>query len=410
VTSGSIAGMERRLFPRAPRRLPADPAAAQLLRRFGEVSPFTIGVEEELLVVDAETLDPVPAAEQVLASLGFEFAFKPEFRAAQIELATPVCRTAAEVKQALADLREELRAASDPSLAFMAAGTHPRALPGQVSDRLRYRRIASEHPWASHWLLTCGLHVHVAVPGAERALAVYNALRSYLPLIAAIGANSPFYLGEESGMESVRSQLNATFPRSGVPPSFESLESYAAFVRWGAVAPVIADPSQHWWDLRLSPEYGTIEVRSADAQTQVEETGAIAALVQSLVAWLVRRYDDGEPLPVCPGERIRENAWRAARDGAQGFLVDLESGEKTLTAEVVRALVRRLMPFAAELECEGELVDVYGLLGETGAERQRRIATCAGIQGLLQWLSEAFEEREVDRRRLGSLIGRSPRQ
>ncbi|MGZ4386517.1 MAG: carboxylate-amine ligase [Gaiellaceae bacterium] len=387
---------ERLLFPRAAVRIVSVPGAEELLHCFREVSPLTIGIEEEILVVDAETLNPSPSAERLLAALAFEQGFAPEFRAAQIELATPVCTSVAQAASCLRDLRRELAACAPPDVAFLAAGAHPRAEPGPVSDRLRYRRIASECPWAGRWMLTCGLHVHVAVPGAKRALAVHDALRSFLPQIMAISVNSPYWRGEESGMASVRSRLNATLPRFGVPPAFGSLEAYAAFGEWGSASGTIPDASRHWWDLRLSPRYGTIEVRIADVQTRVEDAAAIAALVQSLIARLVRRYDDGDPLQVAATERIQENAWLAARDGMAGFLVDLENGERQPATGILGRLVGELMPFACELGCQRELADVFGLVAETGADLQRRLFARSGLEGLLRWLSEASIHRACD--------------
>jgi carboxylate-amine ligase len=388
VLNGSTARPEHRLFPRAPRRKAREPELEALFSRFDGVSPFTLGVEEELLVVDAQDFDLLPAGDRVLAALAGRRCFGPEFRACQVELSTPVCDSVPEVAAALSGLRAELDAVREPGMTFIAAGTHPCALPGPVSDGLRYRRIASQCRWATQWMLTCGMHVHVAVPGPERALAVYNTLRSYLPLISALGVNSPFHLGRESGVSSVRTQLNATLPRAGVPPAFASLADYASFVAWGSAGSVIPDLGQLWWDLRLSCRFGTIEVRVADVQTRTEDAAALAALVQSLVAWLVRRYDEGECMRVEPGERIQENAWLASRDGTSRFLVDLESGARRPTGELIGALVSDLMPVAAELGCAEQLADVLGLAAETGAAEQRRVHACSGMGGLLSWLAE----------------------
>jgi carboxylate-amine ligase len=405
---------ERSAVPAAISQL--DPTTTGLFDRFGGLSPLTIGIEEELLLVDAETLEPCPVAEPLLADLGFGPRFTPEFRACQIELNTPVCSSVREAAAAVAELRGELLAHAGRGVALLAVGAHPFAAPGPVSDRLRYRRIASECAWAARWMLTCGLHVHVAVPGAERALAVCNALRAYLPEIAAVGANSPFWAGEPSGFASVRSRLNATLPRSGIPPAFADLDAYAAFVEWGSASRSIRDPSEHWWDLRLSPEHGTVEVRIPDVQTRPEETAAVAALVHSLVAWLVHRYDAGERLPVPAGERIRENAWLAARDGTSGFLADLETGERQPTSRAIGQLVRELMPIALELGCAGELADLLGLMAESGADRQRRIEAQLGVEELTRWLvdatvpgpSGAADEFEVALLRSSSLVGRRP--
>ncbi len=180
-------------------------------------------------------------------------------------------------------------------------------------------------------VLTCGLHVHVAVGGAERALAVYNALRSYLPEIIALAANAPIFRGEDSGLATVRPKLNQVWPRAGVPPAFASWRDVAAFTRWAREGGAMPDESHQWWDLRLRPRYGTIEIRAADVQTRLEDSATVAALVQSLVYDLASRYDAGEPLPVDPGERIIENAWLATRDGVNGWLIDLATGARVET-------------------------------------------------------------------------------
>ena len=142
-------------------------------------------------------------------------------------------------------------------------------------------------------MLTCGLHIHVAVAGGDRALAVHNALRSYLPELAALSANSPYRGGRHTGIASTRLQLNRSLVRHGVPPVFESWDAYAAFVEWGFTGGSIPDPSYHWWDLRLHPGFGTIEIRVCDTQTEIADTVALVALAQALVAWLEARYDAG---------------------------------------------------------------------------------------------------------------------
>jgi carboxylate-amine ligase len=379
----------RRLFPRVPRRHAVEAEdVARLRRQFSHVVPFTLGLEEELFVVDPETLRPVPAAAGVLAAMDGDSRYAAELRASQIELITPVCSTPQDAASSLAQLRQKLERRFSRTLSFMAVGAHPlESDPGQVTQRPRYVRILRDYPWAARMTLTCGLHVHVAVPGAERALAVYNALRGYLPLIGALSVNSPFHAGEDSGMASVRSALNAALLRTGIPPAFASWDSYAAFLRWGASSGVTPDASFHWWDMRLSPRLGTIEVRVADAQTRIQDSAAIAALVQALAATLAGRYDDGERLPAHPTEYIQENGWLAARDGTGGVLVDLETGRRRPTAVLLAALIRELAPVAALIGSEAQLDDALRLVLETGADRQRCMRDATGMDGLLYWLA-----------------------
>ena len=190
---------------------------------FDRIASFTIGAEEEYFLVDPESYELTPAAEFALARGDGDGRIAAELRAAQIEAITPVCITVPELKRELTSIRSLLAAGLADSAFLVAAGTHPLALaPGAVTPRPRYRRLVAENPWAGNQVLTCGLHVHVAVGGAERALAVYNALRSYLPEIIALAANAPIFRGEDSGLATVRPKLNQVWPRAGVPPAFAS--------------------------------------------------------------------------------------------------------------------------------------------------------------------------------------------
>jgi carboxylate-amine ligase len=390
VSRNIVGAAPRRPLPRAPLRLvreESDPAES-LRRRLDELSPFAIGLEEELLVVDAETFAPVPAAASILAALGEE-RLATERRTSRLALASPLSPTAREAAASLASRRQDLRGRVDRGLSLIAAGAHPLARdPGAPAGLPRHRPIARDHPVAARMTLTCGLHVHVAVPGPERALAVANALRSYLPLIGAIGVNSPFHAGEDSGMASVRGGLNAALPRTAIPPAFASWNSYAAFLRRGSRRGLASDlTSIARWDARLSPHLGTIEVRIADVQTRAEDSAAIAALVQALAARLAARHDAGEQLPVHPSRYIQENAWLAARDGTGGLLVDLDTGTRRFTADMLAGLIRELGPTAKQLRCRAELDGALRLVLETGADRQRSMADAAGIDGLLYWLA-----------------------
>jgi carboxylate-amine ligase len=366
-------------------------ALEQRLRAlFDRVAPFTVGAEEELLLLDAETLLPAPAAEYALALGAGDRRLAGELRSAQVEAVSPVCVSVADVARELASIRRLVARGLGPDVLVVGTGTHPLTRdPGPISSAQRYRRIAEENPWAARHVLTCGLHVHVAVSGADRALAVYNALRSYLPELLALGANAPFYAGQDSGLASVRGKLNQGWQRAGVPPAFASWSDLAEFAVWARDGGALPDQGQQWWDLRLSAAHGTIELRVADTQTRVDDAATLIAMVQSLVCDLAGRHEAGEELPVHRDERIVENMWLAMRNGIGGHLIDLDSGERVWTADRLQDLASELMPTATSLGCDRELLGIGRLvLDGGGAARQRGIVRRRGLDALLPALAE----------------------
>src|SRR3954447_5549671 len=286
---------------------------------FEHAHSFTIGVEEELLLVDPETLELVPAVDAALALLPGDDRFTRELRPSQLETISGVCATAAEACRELATARRDLIDATDGRWRLLACGTHPFSVSwGSITRGDRYRQIADEYTWAAQRSLACGLHVHVAVRGADRALAVYNALRSYLPELAALSANSAFFEGRDTGMSSIRPKLNEAFPRSGIPPAFRSWDDLVRFVEWGRSGGLFPDATHFWWEMRPHATHGTIEIRVADTQTFVGDASALIALIQALVARLRERHDAGERLPVHETFWITENAWRGAPPRGRG--------------------------------------------------------------------------------------------
>ena len=358
------------------------PAAASVLH---EADALTLGAEEELILVDPVTLEPVEEIEAVLDRAGAHV--QPELRAAQVELVTPVCATVTELGRELRSARARLVAGLGGSIRLLAAGTHPTgAGPYAITDRPRYRGIAREYGWALRRGLPSGLHVHVGLGDPDEALAVYNAARSYLPELAALTANSPFFEGSDSTLASSRLKLVEDLPRAAVPPAFATWEELASFVAWGSAGGLFPDLTYLWWDLRPRPDLGTIEFRVADAQTRHEDATAIAALVQCLVAALRLRRRAGERLAVLPEHVIAENRWRAVRDGLDAELVDGRTGAPEPVRDRLARLVLELEPYADELGCDAELAGVWPLVGRNGAIRQREVAAASGPRGLLEHL------------------------
>jgi carboxylate-amine ligase len=352
----------------------------------------TVGLEEELMLLDPETLDLTPRATEVLAATGGDSRFKLELPAAQLEIVTAPAATVAEAASELAAARRALSAAASGLARPAGSGVHPTASGvGVLNTGDRYDGIGAEYGPIARRQLVFGLHVHVAVAGAGRALAVYNALRSHLPEIAALAANAPFYEGRDTGLCSVRPKLSELLPRQGVPPPLESWEAFAAELAWGAAAARVPEPRQWWWELRPHPTFGTIEVRVPDTQSTVADSAAVAAVVHALAFHLTERHDAGDLPAVAPSWRIEENRWSACRHGLDGALADLHTGRRVPTRERLAALLGVLAPTGRRLGCEAELAHAGELLEDgNGAARQRAVAAERGLPGLLGWLADAF--------------------
>jgi glutamate---cysteine ligase / carboxylate-amine ligase len=262
-----------------------------------------VGLEEELMLLDAETLDLAPRAGEAIAAVDGDPRFKLELPAAQLEIVTAPHAAVGGAAQELARARRALEDAVAGRLRVAGAGAHPFASGlGPLNRGSRYDAIAAEYATLARRHVAFGLHVHVAVAGADHALAVYNALRSHLPEIAALAANAPFYEGGDSGLASVRSRIAGLLPRQGVPPAFDSWESYAEALRWGG----FADPRQWWWELRvaglldeLAPEAATLgcagelaharELLAANGSARQREVAAACGL-RGVVEWLADAF------------------------------------------------------------------------------------------------------------------------
>jgi glutamate---cysteine ligase / carboxylate-amine ligase len=366
------------------------PTAADLRAAFDAPAPLTIGLEEELMLLDPETLDLLPRAADVVEPAG-DPRFKLEMPAAQLELSLPPARSVPEAMAALATARRDLAAAAAPVGRLAAAGVHPFAAPlGVLNPGERYAATEAEYGDAARRQLVCALQVHVAVGGADRSLAVYNGLRAWLPLLAALAANAPFHEGRDTGMASIRPQIAELLPRQGIPPALASWESFAAALAWGAASGAVPDARRWWWELRPHPAFGTLELRVPDAQTTIEDAGAVAALAHALVGWLAARHDAREPLETAEEWRLEENRWSAARWGMDAALADLSTGERVPARERLSALLAELAPVAEQLGCAAELAGVERLAARGGAVRQREVAAAGGVRAVVAWLADAY--------------------
>jgi carboxylate-amine ligase len=371
-------------------RFAATLGAASLRAVFDSQRTLSVGLEEELMLLDPRTLDLAPCAQEVLADLHGDIRFKPELPAAQIENVTVPRRTVGIAAEDLRSARRDLAAAVDGRARVAAAGVHPFAPAlGELNAGGRYTALGEEFASIARRQLVFGLHVHVSVGGSDLAVAVHDALRSYLPEIAALASNAPFHEGRDSGLASVRPRIAAMLPRQGVPPALGSWNAFESALRWGARAGALPDARRWWWELRLHPTFGTIEVRVADSQTTVGETAAVAAVVHALVTWLARRAADGEALAVAPTWRIEENSFVAGRDGLDAQFADLLTGSREPVRERLEHLLDELAPVAVQLGCAAELEHARALAaGPGGAARQRAEEQRSGLDGLVTWLAD----------------------
>ena len=365
----------------------AVPTAEELRRAFDAAEPFTVGLEEELMLLEPDTLELAPRAAEVLARLEGDPRFKRELPAAHLEIVTEPASDVGSAIAQLADGRRRLLEATEGLLRPAAAGVHPFSpAEGELGSGDRYELIAAEYGSVARRQLVCALQVHVAVGGADRTLAVYNALRGHLPDLAALAANAPFLEGRDTGLASVRPKIAETLPRQGMPPPLESWEAFSEELRWGAAAGALPDPLLWWWELRPHPAFGTLELRVPDAQATIADAAAIAHVARALVAWLARHYDEGE-LPA-PAEtwRIEENRWSACRYGVEGEMADLATGTRMPTRERLRGLLDEIDPG------DGSLEHARAIVERNGAMRQREVAAESGARGLADWLANCFSD------------------
>jgi carboxylate-amine ligase len=345
-------------------------------------TPFTVGIEEELMICDAETLELAQAIDRILADLpeGLPGEVKPELMQSVLEVATLPCRGVAEAGEQLRVLRRAVReVAARNGLAIGAAGTHPNALYEEqlIVDRPRYQELAEELGWIAEQELIFGTHVHVGIDDPEKAIYVADGMRGYLPLLLGMSSNSPLWRGRSTGMMSSRTPVFRAFPRVGIPPYYGTWEVYSHRVEQMMRGGAIPDYTYLWWDVRPHPNLGTVELRVFDQQTRVELTIGFAALSQALAHRLASEYEDGVPSIEHPHELIDDNKVRAALVGIEGKLIDFDHGMEVSAEEMALGVIEDLREDARALGCEEELAGLADLVEiGTGARRQ------------LDWLSE----------------------
>ncbi len=337
-------------------RLSPDEQIALAREQFENATDFTIAVEEEFAILDPQTLDLRSRFEDVQAAARgtpLEAHLVGELIASEVEIRTGRCETFADVAATMAERRAQLRALVEPMGVLLGAtGTHPWAdwKEQRIIDTPHYRRndeLLRYVVWRNN---TFGLHVHVAINGPERVLAVFNGMRNFLPELLALSCSSPFVEGVNSGLHSARTQIfTRFFPRCGVPDSFASWDQYERFVRFLFGTGSITEHTQIWWSVRPHLSFPTVEIRICDGQPELSEAHSLAAFAASLAARVARAYDEGRPVEPLPHRLIEENFWRAIRWGLSGELIDFGRGEPIPARQRIEELIEWALPAAEEI-------------------------------------------------------------
>jgi glutamate---cysteine ligase / carboxylate-amine ligase len=354
---------------------------------------YTLGVEEEVMLLEPADWSLAQSGDDVLARLSSELSAHtfPETHAAVVELATGIHPDLDGVVAELTSLRNRLLRELDAmGLTVAAAGTHPLTVreETEVSGATRYRQLDDSLRVLARREPTMALHVHVGVPAPEDAIRLLNGLRRNIPVLLALSANSPFWQGRDSGFASARTVIFQAFPRSGPPRLFADYADYVEAVDALITSGAINDPSFLWWDVRLQPALGTVEVRVMDAQSRVREVTPLVALIQSLARFEL----EGEPPSVLPSvEVLAENRFLAARDGMDARLIDPAARCLISVREMLDSLLADCRPHALALGCADALDRVRRLAAANGAERQRRfVAHKRRLDELVASLADQF--------------------
>jgi carboxylate-amine ligase len=337
---------------------------------------YTLGVEEELMIVDAESMELVSAVEEMIEAVPSETEgdVKPELMQSVLEISTNVCRSTPEAAGQLEDLRRRVRETAEArSLTIASAATHPFAKweEQRIVERPRYLEVVDALRFVARQELLFGLHVHVGMDAPEKAIHVANGMRVHVPILLALSSNSPFWRGVPTGLASTRTPIFKPFPRVGIPPRYEGWADFQARVDFMVEAKTVEDYTYFWWDVRPHPKLGTVEIRVCDAQTRLAHTVGLAALIQAMCKELAEHYEAGYELSTYPREMLEENKWLAARYGIEAELVDLPKSSRVTAIELTRRITERLRPHAKELGSEREFDAIEDLVERgTGAQRQ----------------------------------------
>jgi YbdK family carboxylate-amine ligase len=350
---------------------------------FSSSERSSLGVEWELELVDLESRQLTSASNAILAELapaeGVEHPkAKHELLQSCVEVITGICTTAAEVRADLAATVAQVQAsAAKRGIGVMCSGSHPITdwTTQKISENKRYEKLVERNQWVARQLQIFGVHVHVGVRDADKAIPIVNALLSYLPHFLALSASSPYWIGSDTGLASYRSKIFEALPTAGLPYQLSGWDAFERYMELLISTNSISSIREVWWDIRPHPQFGTVELRICDGLPTLDEVAAVAAMSQCLVEQFDNQLDRGYSLPEPRAWVVRENKWRAARYGLEAEIVVDTRGTVRPIRRAIMDLAEDLTPIARRLGCLDELALVPKVLGYGASyERQRRVA------------------------------------
>jgi carboxylate-amine ligase len=337
---------------------------------------FTLGIEEEFAIIDPETRELRSHIQEILerGKVILKEQIKPEMHQSVVELGTEICQSIVDARAHVIELRSRLaELAGRSGLKIASAGTHPFShwRDQLITQGERYHEIVKDMQQLARANLIFGLHVHVGIPDRDVAIHVMNQARYFLPHIYALSVNSPFWVGQDTGLKGYRLKVFERFPRTGIPDAFESLSEYEDYCKLLVKTGCVDNAKKIWWDIRLHPFFDTLEVRVCDAQSRVDDTLAIAALIQAVIAKLHKLLHHNITFRVYRRRLLDENRWRASRYGIDGKLIDFGKETEVETRSLLNELLDFVSTEVNELGTENEIAHIERIMREgTGADRQ----------------------------------------
>lgn len=337
---------------------------------------YTLGIEEEFAIVDPETRELRSHIQEILegGKVMLKEQIKPEMHQSVVELGTEICQSVIDAREHVTGLRSKLvELAWRGGLKVASAGTHPFSHwhDQLITEGERYQEIVKDMQLLARANLIFGLHVHVGIPDRETAIQVMNQVRYFLPHLYALSVNSPFWVGRNTGLKGYRLKVFERFPRTGIPDAFESLSEYEDYCKLLVKTGCVDNAKKIWWDIRLHPFFDTLELRVCDAQSRVDDTLALAALIQAIVAKLYKMLRQNTTFRVYRRRLLDENRWRASRYGIDGKLIDFGREAEVETKSLINELLHFVSTEVDELGSKREMAHIERILREgTGADRQ----------------------------------------
>jgi carboxylate-amine ligase len=360
---------------------------------------YTLGIEEEFQIVDPETRELKSRVSEMLEEgkmlLGEQV--KPEMIQSQVEVGTGICRNIAEARADITNLRSIIsQLARKKGLAIVAASTHPISqwTQQQIFDDPHYTLLVEELQMVARSLLIFGMHVHVGIEDRDRQVHILNAARYFLPHVLALSTSSPFWLGINTGLKSYRSEVFKKFPRTDIPDHFDSYSSYQRYVELLLKTNSISNPKKIWWDVRMHPNFPTLEFRVCDIPTRVDDTVAIAALFQAIVCKLDRLIEKNLGFRLYRRMLIQENKWRAVRYGLEGKMIDFGKMKEVPTRDLIRELLEFVDDVLDDLDSRKEVEHIHTILerGTSADEQLKVFAETGDLKAVVDRLIERTVE------------------